>query len=76
MICFYLVLSCSLDTSDLPAMCHKNAAAAAGVGRMDLVQLWSLAAASSDRRLTPHPDPDRGPPWAVHPFGSKMISSL
>ncbi|XP_077982263.1 GATOR2 complex protein WDR59-like [Glandiceps talaboti] len=65
-----------LDPRDIPAMCNKNAAAAAAVGRKDLVQIWSLAAMATCKTLLPSKDPDVASPWAVHPFGRTLLLSI
>ncbi|XP_040265541.1 GATOR complex protein WDR59 [Bufo bufo] len=65
-----------LNRGDLQEMCQKNAASALSVGRRDLVQVWALAAASSDLCLTPKSDPDNEAPWARHPFGRQLLESL
>ncbi|ELT94839.1 hypothetical protein CAPTEDRAFT_124558 [Capitella teleta] len=65
-----------LDPNDVPCMCRKNASVAASVGREDLVQMWSLAALANDKNLTPDLDPEKGSPWALHPFGRKMLKSI
>ena len=38
--------------------------------------MWSLAALVTSSVLKPNPDPDKGAPWAVHPFGRKLFNSL
>ncbi|XP_013408136.2 GATOR complex protein WDR59-like [Lingula anatina] len=65
-----------LDTEDICNMCNKNAAAAAAVGRRDLVQMWQLVSLVSSSSLVPNQNPDSEPPWAVSPFGGQLIDSL
>ncbi|XP_070574732.1 GATOR2 complex protein WDR59-like [Ptychodera flava] len=65
-----------LDLTDIPSMCSKNASVAANVGRKDLVQVWSLAALATNKALLPSKDPDVSSPWAVHPFGRKLLSAI
>ncbi|XP_072051931.1 GATOR2 complex protein WDR59-like [Amphiura filiformis] len=71
-----LAASYVLNPNDIPAMCTKNAAAARAVGRKDLVQIWSLAAVSSNPNLKCTENPDEGSPWAKHPFGRQLLKSL
>ncbi|XP_032816499.1 GATOR2 complex protein WDR59 isoform X1 [Petromyzon marinus] len=66
----------TLEVNDVQEMCQKNAAAAASIGRKDLVQVWSLAAASTSEFLLPSDNPDSESPWACHPFGRRFIDSL
>uniref|UniRef100_A0A8C4NE65 WD repeat domain 59 n=1 Tax=Eptatretus burgeri TaxID=7764 RepID=A0A8C4NE65_EPTBU len=65
-----------LDVNHVQEMCLANTAAAASVGRRDLVQVWSLAAASTSSFLAPSINPDVETPWAAHPFGRGLLKSL
>uniref|UniRef100_UPI0035900280 GATOR2 complex protein WDR59 isoform X3 n=1 Tax=Myxine glutinosa TaxID=7769 RepID=UPI0035900280 len=65
-----------LDVNHVQEMCLANTAAAASVGRRDLVQVWSLAAASTSSFLAPSSNPDVETPWAAHPFGRGLLKSL
>ena len=53
-----------------------NASAAAAAGRMDLVQVWSVAALVADIEIEVPATPDDGIPWPEHPFGRELIHSL
>ena len=53
-----------------------NASAAALIGRMDLVQVWSVAALVADIDIEVPPSADDGVPWPEHPFGRELIHSL
>ena len=53
-----------------------NASAAAAAGRMDLVQVWSVAALVADINIEVPVTPDDGIPWPEHPFGRELIHSL
>ncbi|PIK57414.1 hypothetical protein BSL78_05680 [Apostichopus japonicus] len=60
---------------DISMMCSLNTKAAAAIGRSDLVQTWSMVAHACVSNLSPSSDPDRTP-WAHHPFGRSLITSL
>ena len=45
-------------------------------GRKDLVQTWSLMSLILDKKLAPSDDSMDESPWALHPFGKKMVTSL
>lgn len=62
-------------SGDIPLMCSLNTKAAASVGRSDLVQTWSMVAHASISNLSPSDNPDRTP-WAHHPFGRNLVTSL
>ena len=68
---FYSISSC-----DVKELCTVNASAAALAGRMDLVQVWSVAALVADIDIEVPPTPDDGIPWPEHPFGRELIHSL
>ena len=51
-------------------ICLRNAAAAAAVDRADLVQVWNMAALSASGCE------EDGVPWAQHPMGRSLLSSL
>ncbi|XP_064109402.1 GATOR2 complex protein WDR59-like isoform X6 [Macrobrachium nipponense] len=67
-----------LDDSDIVQSCTKNRDAAAAVGRKDLVQVWSLAAATaslaSSSAISSIEDVEF--PWCHHPFARKLVDSL
>ncbi|XP_066955157.1 GATOR2 complex protein WDR59 isoform X4 [Macrobrachium rosenbergii] len=67
-----------LDDSDIVQSCTKNRDAAAAVGRKDLVQVWSLAAATaslaSSSAISSIEDVEF--PWCQHPFARKLVDSL
>ncbi|CAH1183281.1 unnamed protein product [Phaedon cochleariae] len=56
---------------DVGTICKHNAAAAAVVGRRDLVQAWTLAELVAGTQQA-----DEGISWANHPFGNKLMESL
>ncbi|GAB6032166.1 hypothetical protein CHUAL_010817 [Chamberlinius hualienensis] len=66
----------SMKDADMKSMCQKNMAAAASVGRRDLVFVWSIVSVTVNSELTPHADPNLGMPWAHHPFGRELFQSL
>ena len=41
-----------------------------------LFQVWSLAELATSKALASGLDPDRGAPWAYHPFGRRLLKSL
>ncbi|XP_064466934.1 GATOR2 complex protein WDR59-like isoform X2 [Ornithodoros turicata] len=66
-----------LDSADPAGACTKNAGYAAGVGRNDLVQVWSLAAFIASPHLShDKQNPNVGIPWARRAFGRKMLESV
>lgn len=70
-----LNLSSRLEGNDISEICKKNLSAAMTIGRKDLVQTWSLLSLVLDKKLAPSDSMDESP-WALHPFGRKMVSSL
>ena len=70
-----LICSSRLEGNDISDICKKNLSAAMTTGRKDLVQTWSLLSLVLDKKLAPSDSMDESP-WALHPFGRKMISSL
>ncbi|CAH0557006.1 unnamed protein product [Brassicogethes aeneus] len=56
---------------DVGTVCKHNAAAAASVGRCDLVQAWTLAELVAGPQQA-----EEEMTWAAHPFGSKLMQSL
>ena len=72
---FSLNLSSRLEGNDISEICKKNLSAAMTIGRKDLVQTWSLLSLVLDKKLAPSDSMDESP-WALHPFGRKMVSSL
>ena len=64
-----------LEGKKITEICKKNLAAAMTTGRKDLVQTWSLLSSVLDKKLAPTDSMDETP-WALHPFGRKMIKSL
>ena len=72
---FTLFFSSRLEGDDITEICKKNLAAAMTTGRKDLVQTWSLLSLVLDKKLAPSDSMDESP-WALHPFGRKMVSSL
>lgn len=65
----------TLEGKKITEICKKNLAAAMTTGRKDLVQTWSLLSSVLDNKLAPTDSMDESP-WALHPFGRKMIKSL
>lgn len=65
-----------LEGHDISEICKKNLSAAMTTGRKDLVQTWSLMSLILDKKLAPSDDSMDESPWALHPFGKKMVSSL
>ena len=65
----------SIFGGDAKELCEKNKKAAMMVGRQDLVHTWSLLALIMDSKLTPSTSSSESP-WASHPFGRKLLSSL
>ncbi|PFX34828.1 WD repeat-containing protein 59 [Stylophora pistillata] len=65
----------TLEGKKITEICKKNLAAAMTTGRKDLVQTWSLLSSVLDKKLAPTDSMDETP-WALHPFGRKMIKSL
>ncbi|XP_045623217.1 GATOR2 complex protein WDR59 isoform X2 [Procambarus clarkii] len=67
-----------LDENDIVGTCTRNRDAAAAVSRKDLVQVWSLAAATaslgSDSSTNASDYTDS--PWTHHPFARKLINSI
>lgn len=62
--------SYTLD-GDVGTICKYNAAVAKSVGRLDLVQAWSLA------ELVASPQQAEDDlQWSMHPFGSQLMQSL
>lgn len=72
---FTFNLSSRLEGNDISEICKKNLSAAMTIGRKDLVQTWSLLSLVLDKKLAPSDSMDESP-WALHPFGRKMVSSL
>ena len=70
-----LFLLSRLEGKKITEICKKNLAAAMTTGRKDLVQTWSLLSSVLDNKLAPTDSMDESP-WALHPFGRKMIKSL
>lgn len=66
----------SMSSSDIKELCTVNASAACQFGRLDLVQVWSVAALVADIDIEVPPTPDDGIPWPQHPFGRGLIHSL
>ena len=64
-----------LEGDDITEICQKNLAGAMATGRRDLVQTWSLLSLVLDEKLAPSDSLDESP-WALHPFGRKLVSSL
>nr|XP_027223649.1 GATOR complex protein WDR59-like isoform X3 [Penaeus vannamei] len=64
-----------LDENDLVGTCTHNRDAAAAVGRKDLVQVWSLAAATASSSVLGGTESNDFP-WTHHPFARRMINSL
>ncbi|XP_018577120.1 GATOR complex protein WDR59 isoform X1 [Anoplophora glabripennis] len=56
---------------DVGTICKHNAAAAAVVGRWDLVQAWTLAELVAGPQQA-----DEEMSWSVHPFGNQLMQSL
>ncbi|KAG5893206.1 hypothetical protein JTB14_025610 [Gonioctena quinquepunctata] len=56
---------------DVSTICKHNAAAAAVVGRWDLVQAWTLAESMAGPQQA-----DEEMSWSNHPFGNKLMQSL
>ncbi|XP_074030929.1 WD repeat domain 59 isoform X2 [Leptinotarsa decemlineata] len=56
---------------DVGTICKHNAAAAALVGRYDLVQAWTLAESVADPQQA-----DEEMSWSNHPFGNQLMQSL
>ncbi|CAG9858293.1 unnamed protein product [Phyllotreta striolata] len=56
---------------DVGTICKHNAAAAAVVGRWDLVQTWTLAELVAGPQQA-----DEENSWSNHPFGNKLMESL
>lgn len=56
---------------DVGTICKHNAAAAAVVGRWDLVQAWTLAELVAGPQQA-----DEEMSWSLHPFGNKLMQSL
>ncbi|KAJ8920742.1 hypothetical protein NQ315_004881 [Exocentrus adspersus] len=56
---------------DVGTICKHNAAAAAVVGRGDLVQAWTLAELVAGPQQA-----DEEMSWSVHPFGNQLMQSL
>ena len=67
---------CSISSSDIKELCTVNGTAAAQLGRMDLVQVWSVAALVADIDIEVPATPEDGVPWPEHPFGRQLIHSL
>lgn len=65
----------TLEGNNISEICKKNLAAAMTTGRKDLVQTWSLFSLVLDEKLAPSDSMDESP-WALHPFGKKLVSSL
>ena len=65
-----------MSSCDVKELCTVNASAAAHLGRMDLVQVWSIAALVADIDIEVPATPDDGIPWPEHPFGRDLIHSL
>lgn len=65
----------TLEGNDITEICKKNLSAAMTTGRRDLVQMWSLLSLILDKKLAPSDSMDESP-WALHPFGRKLVSSL
>nr|XP_053640529.1 GATOR complex protein WDR59-like isoform X4 [Cherax quadricarinatus] len=67
-----------LDENDIVGACLHNRDAAAAVGRRDLVQLWSLAAATTSLRpgLSINAWEYTDSPWILHPFARKLVNSI
>ncbi|CAH3138838.1 unnamed protein product [Porites lobata] len=66
----------TLEGNDISDICKKNLSAAMTTGRKDLVQTWSLMSLILDKKLAPSDDSMDEAPWALHPFGKKMVTSL
>ena len=71
-----LLFCCSISSCDIRELCTANASAAALLGRMDLVQVWTIAALVADIDIEIPATPDDGTPWPEHPFGRELIHSL
>lgn len=56
---------------DISTICKRNAAVAVSVGRLDLVQAWTLAELVASPQQT-----DEDLQWNVHPFGNQLVQSL
>ncbi|KAK6185511.1 hypothetical protein SNE40_007729 [Patella caerulea] len=66
-----------LDVNDVSNMCSANANAASAVGRKDLVQLWSLAAAMYVKTNDSHSrEMFLESPWALCSLGRPLLESL
>ncbi|XP_071547445.1 GATOR2 complex protein WDR59 isoform X3 [Panulirus ornatus] len=67
-----------LDENDIVGTCAHNRDAAAAVGRKDLVQVWSLAAATASigPGLSTNASEYTDSPWTHHPFARKLINSI
>ncbi|KAK2554683.1 GATOR complex protein WDR59 [Acropora cervicornis] len=65
----------TLEGNNITKICKKNLSAAMTTGRKDLVQTWSLLSLVLDEKLAPSDSMDEAP-WALHPFGKKLVSSL
>lgn len=62
-----------LELKDVAGSCVQNAAAAATVGRADLVQVWTLAAIAAAREEAEEKD---SLPWSSHPFSKPQMDHL
>ncbi|XP_042204351.1 GATOR complex protein WDR59-like isoform X3 [Homarus americanus] len=67
-----------LDENDVVGTCTRNRDVAAAVGRKDLVQVWSLAAATASLGpgLGTNTSEYTDSPWTHHPFARKLINSI
>ncbi|XP_046545035.1 GATOR complex protein WDR59-like isoform X1 [Haliotis rubra] len=65
-----------LDLSDIPGMCSHNAAAAATVGRKDLVQIWNYVSVMLPASLNPSPTPTSSRPFAMCAFGRPLLKTM
>ncbi|XP_071091915.1 GATOR2 complex protein WDR59-like isoform X7 [Haliotis cracherodii] len=65
-----------LDLSDIPGMCSHNAAAAAVVGRKDLVQIWNYVSVMLPASLNPSPTPTSCRPFAMTAFGRPLLKTM
>ncbi|XP_054165460.1 GATOR complex protein WDR59-like isoform X2 [Oppia nitens] len=62
---------------DIISMCEINARVANTFGRRDLCQTWNLVKLSADIYIKSANNGNlMETPWALHPFGKKMIQSL
>ena len=74
--CLFLFFSLRLNCPSIQDLCSVNASVAAAYDRRDLVHTWRTAALIADKKMGVPSEPDRGMPWAMHPFGRQLVHSL